>query len=180
MVHEVYKLSFPNGKSYIGKTRCGVGLRIRQHYNHKTNQLIHRAFRKYKFACVEILATCSSDEAAAHWEKYYVGKLKTLNPGGYNLNSGGTSNCVVTAECKNRISSTMKQRAKNPDRRSKLITSLGLARSKIITAVKHLESGLVFESQRSAARYFGIHPNYLNRLLKGAYNNCSKGTFVYA
>ena len=90
----VYKVSFPNGKIYIGKTGQTIGYRKAQHYKHaRTNDclIFHRALLKYKgqekWEIIE--EVCNNNEAIAR-EIFYIKNLNSNNINfGYNMTPGG-------------------------------------------------------------------------------------------
>lgn len=81
-----------NGKKYVGQTIRNPKQRFYEHCNKycKAASLIRFAIRKYgkdKFK-FEILETCYSREELNAREAYWIRKLGSLNPLGYNLESG--------------------------------------------------------------------------------------------
>jgi group I intron endonuclease len=55
---------------------------------------LDNAIRKYGYDNfkVELLRTCKVDELDM-WESHYINEFQTFHPNGYNLTSGGKSNC---------------------------------------------------------------------------------------
>jgi group I intron endonuclease len=84
---EIYKLTSPSGKSYIGQTKQGVEERIKQHfYDNKCDSLIHKALKKYGIEAfnVEILYTKPAHEVG-EYEKRAIKEHNTISPNGYNI-----------------------------------------------------------------------------------------------
>jgi len=87
---EIYKLTSPSGKSYIGQTKQGVEERINQHlWYSQPDSLIHKALKKYgkESFKIEILYTKPACHAG-EFEKKAIEKHNTITPNGYNLASG--------------------------------------------------------------------------------------------
>lgn len=85
-----------NGKKYVGQAK---DFKRREYQWHDTKQsyagaLINNARKKYGVENfkTEILDECETLEEANELEKYYIKKLNTKFPNGYNLNDGGGSN----------------------------------------------------------------------------------------
>lgn len=90
----MYKLTFANGKSYIGITSGSLHRRIILHRSHAKKEVrgaLQRAIRKYGFnsITVEVIATASGWEELCEMEKVAIVKFNTLAPNGYNVTSGG-------------------------------------------------------------------------------------------
>jgi len=82
-----------NGKRYIGKTVNGLSDRRKRHERDARKGLkspFHRALHKYGFDAFtwEVLFEIE-DRLLNRWEKYYIKRLKTKSPHGYNLTDGG-------------------------------------------------------------------------------------------
>ena len=82
-----------NGKCYIGQTkRKKVNKRWSEHKrkDYKKCTALHSAFEKYGRENFEfsIIIICF-DEDRFKYEKYYIKKMNTLSPNGYNLTTGG-------------------------------------------------------------------------------------------
>lgn len=90
----IYKINFPNGKSYIGLSN-NIPRRIKEHEHDQRQPMLYAAIKKY-FNCripeIEILEIIPADDRKQLLEKehHYVLKYETNNKGkGYNLNAGG-------------------------------------------------------------------------------------------
>lgn len=81
-----------NGKKYVGQA---VDFDRREyewkHAKYYAGPLINRARGKYKIDDFksEILRECQTQEELNQWEQYYIKKLNTKYPNGYNLTDGG-------------------------------------------------------------------------------------------
>ena len=84
----IYKLSFPNGKNYIGRTKNSFEQRLREHKSRvgKVQHPLFYAFAKYGWDNVtkEVIEEVSTHEQAVIRELYYIEKYDTL-VNGYNL-----------------------------------------------------------------------------------------------
>ncbi len=82
-----------NGKQYVGQATDFK----RREYQWKNNSTpyagdyINKAREKYGIEnwSVEVLKECEAIDELNYWEKYYIEKLNTKRPYGYNLNDGG-------------------------------------------------------------------------------------------
>lgn len=91
----IYKLSFPNGKVYIGQTINVLFKRISSHCEEKNksiNPYKYNALKKYQTINVDILFKSESLEELNNKEEYYIKKYKSNQKEyGYNLTAGGDS-----------------------------------------------------------------------------------------
>ena len=94
---ELYKLSFPNGKAYVGKGAGANGARCRfeAHMYHAarpdTNTgkfAVYRAWRKYGAPTLTVLAVIE-DNLLGETEIKAIEAFKTRVPDGYNMTIGG-------------------------------------------------------------------------------------------
>ena len=100
-----------NHKIYIGQTVQNVRKRINSHKCGK-KQLIDKAIQKHgwkNFVWV-VLEECETHENLNEAEKYWIAKLTTLCPNGYNLNSGGDIHFHPTEEVRRQQSKSLKGR----------------------------------------------------------------------
>lgn len=95
----IYRLTFPNGKSYIGQTVDFFEVRMTKHKSSSKHREIsgcvalNAAIRKYGWTNVqkEILLYCDEKDLDM-FESNMIKLYDTLIPNGYNLLSGGNSN----------------------------------------------------------------------------------------
>lgn len=86
-----------NGKYYVGQTLYSLTRRRSIHINYalkrKDKMIFHSAIRKYGDDNFEwkVLERCKTKDFLNKREKYYIKKLNTSIPNGYNLNNGGSS-----------------------------------------------------------------------------------------
>jgi len=95
----IYKIEFPNGKVYIGKTKDLENRKYHHYYNAKNGNtlLLYKAFRKYGANIIwHIIENCN-EEMADYFEKLYIEKYKSNNiEYGYNLTEGGDGGNTIT------------------------------------------------------------------------------------
>lgn len=90
----LYKLTFANGKSYIGITSCSLERRLSLHRSHAKREkrgILQRAIRKYgPFGFTSEIIERSDDwKSLCNLEKTAIVLFNTLVPNGYNLTMGG-------------------------------------------------------------------------------------------
>ena len=93
---ELYRISFPNGKGYIGITAKTARARLATHLSdHKRKECAHlplyRAIEKYGFEslAVETLAVANDWEYLCDMERAAIVAFGTRSPSGYNATDGG-------------------------------------------------------------------------------------------
>lgn len=88
----LYKLTFPNGKVYIGQTVRKMQIRFNQHKtaaNRGSLLAVHCAWRKYGEPSVSIIDECENREQLNQAEIDAIQSHGALVPGGYNIGFGG-------------------------------------------------------------------------------------------
>ena len=104
-----------NGKKYIGQTVTDLDCRFRRGHlsearTGRRNSALYNAIRKYgedNFKA-SVLDECSSQKELNEREKYWIKKLDTLSPYGYNILEGGDSK-THKQETRDKISKTRRQ-----------------------------------------------------------------------
>ena len=111
----IYKITSPSKKLYVGQTRRKVPeKRWKEHCQESLSGKTHalsNAIRKYgaenmKF---EVIESCR-DDMLNEREHYWIEKLKSLSPDGYNLTTGGDA-CEICEESRAKISATKRQKS---------------------------------------------------------------------
>lgn len=107
----IYKITNTiNNKVYIGQTTRTIEHRWSRHCDKVNNKYpMGRAIQKYgkdKFK-IEVIYTATSIEDLNDKEAYYIKKLDTLSPNGYNLRTGG-SNSIPCKETREKLSKANK------------------------------------------------------------------------
>jgi group I intron endonuclease len=110
----IYKITSPSNKPYVGQTRRIPEKRWKEHCQESLSGKTHalsNAIRKYgaenmKF---EVIEECP-DDMLNEREHYWIEKLNSLRPNGYNLRSGGGVN-ELCEESRAKISATKRQKS---------------------------------------------------------------------
>jgi len=111
----VYLVTGPAGKQYVGQTIRTFKNRKLQHLSDSRNgrrSYVHNAFRKHgtENFTWKILDYCQSLDELNERESFWILRLNTLSPSGYNLMTGGR-NSRHSIETKKKISEIMKSRS---------------------------------------------------------------------
>lgn len=124
---KIYLATSPSGKRYVGQTIKPLSRRKVEHRNAARNPKepgyrspIARAIRKYGFENItwEILERgITSHEALDARECYWIDKLQTHGPGGYNRTDGGggCSGRKVSEETRHKISESNRKTKADPE-----------------------------------------------------------------
>ena len=120
---ELYKLSFPNGKVYIGIAVNGAKGRFLSHRRNALNadQFLYRAWRKHGEPMLKVLAIVE-DDLLHETEVRAIASYGTMAPGGYNMTLGGegVSGYVPSPEHRAKLSAANRLRVCLPETRAKL------------------------------------------------------------
>lgn len=84
---QVYLLTFPNGKQYVGQTIHSVRDRVADHG--RKDDLVGNAIRKHGDPEILVLAHARSRDELDDLERQFIEQLDTQYPNGYNLTDGG-------------------------------------------------------------------------------------------
>jgi group I intron endonuclease len=135
---EVYCLTSPSGKSYVGFTSAGADKRWAKHVWDAENGSrlpLHRAIRKYgsEVFTRSLLERMTTEAGAKRAEQLWIKELGTFGSGGYNATLGGEG----VFGCKGNIGKkhSPETRAKIGDGNRGKVLSLA-ARAKISAAAK--------------------------------------------
>ena len=120
---ELYRLSFPNGKTYIGVSFFTAQKRFKQHLwsAKKSNQLAYRAWRKHGEPMLKVLAVV--ENVLLHEiEIKAIASYGTLTPNGYNMTLGGdgTPGLIHSLETRAKFSIISKARIYSAETRKKI------------------------------------------------------------
>lgn len=97
---ELYRLDFPNGKSYIGITTGKASKRLCGHSaacSKGKDTILYNAWRKHGKPSITVIAILENSELAST-EIRAIKVFKTLKPNGYNLLEGGQVSPMTTPE----------------------------------------------------------------------------------
>lgn len=124
----VYQLCFPNGKSYIGKTKRTLAIRWTCHKSAAKSgkkNVLYNAIRKYGYENVEPKILFESDdiEILNLLEIEFIGRLNTNRVNGYNMTCGGDGVPELNEEASARRRQKMKE-SWTPERKEKLFEAI--------------------------------------------------------
>jgi len=109
----IYRLTFPNGKSYIGQTKREIDARVRGHISQRgCCPLVYAAIEEFgkQNMQVEVLIQCNV-EHLNEYEVKFIRWFDTLYPFGYNImRGGGVPTAPVSEETKEKIRISSKTR----------------------------------------------------------------------
>lgn len=131
----MYRLDFPNGKSYVCITSRTVNQRFIKHCgdSKKENFAISRAINKYGKLNIKINTLVSgSMDYLFDLEKKAIRSFNTKSPNGYNLTDGGEGafGRVISEHTRNKISKSLSGHAVSETTRHKLrIANIGRKQS---------------------------------------------------
>lgn len=112
---QVYVIGFPSGKVYVGITYKTAQQRFEQHLCNARgggSYAVHHAIRKYgKGVRLIILAQGVPWAEAKELEMWWISRLGTFGPGGYNLTGGGEGMVGYVPTDETRAKSTPAARA---------------------------------------------------------------------
>lgn len=175
-----------NGKQYVGQTKDFKQRedRWRCMTHHYAGKLIDNARKKYgfdSFKC-EVLKECQTLDELNFWEKYYIEKLNTKTPNGYNLTDGGdgSNGYKHTEEIKRKLSELRK--GKTPFNKGKKIEDLfGMEKADWLrekatnNAIPIIQCDLngnkirEWSCGKEASKELGLGYSNINKCIKGIY-----------
>ena len=199
----IYKITNKiDNKIYIGQTINDLEQRWKSHWKKKSNcRYLSLAFKKHGVDNFKFELICISfDENLDELEKYYIKKLNSLAPNGYNLREGGNSS-RHSEETKLKISQSLKGRTdivrsksqlgkKHSEETKKKISESGKARknniewhiNKCKTVLQIDENDNIINkyiSAREAARQIGISSTAIILCCQGKRNKAKGFKWVY-
>lgn len=141
MIASIYKITAPNGKSYIGQNLPGVhaklkakpgrvklslklyGLkeRMKDHCKNNSNcTLLKRSIKKYGWENmkVEVLLQCAQEQLN-YYEQQMIKAWDTLAPNGLNCTTGGEAGKRLSMETKQNITKGLKEYYENHEHHHK-------------------------------------------------------------
>lgn len=168
----IYKLTFPNGKVYIGQTSQTLRRRLTRHCCENEDTFKCRAINKYKSFNCEILY---QGEDLDNQEIEFIKQYNSTNREyGYNLESGGHNNKHLSEETKEKIRVAHKGTKHSEETKRNISESLknnkkNNSKAIIVTEIKTGKE-IEFISITEAARYYDCNnaniTDVLNNRLK--------------
>ena len=92
MTFKIYKVVCSlTKKTYIGVTSRSLEIRLKEHFRCPADTYFYRSIKKYgkENFSIELLEECNSRKESYEKENFWISKLGTVAPQGYNSNSGG-------------------------------------------------------------------------------------------
>lgn len=182
----IYKLTNRiTGLSYIGQTSRKLEDRLYGHFHSKSNSYVSRAIQKYGKDAFEIsiLQSCKSLEDLNLSEQFWIKELNTMNPFGYNLDSGGSLNKTFSQSTKTKMSEKAKQRTGILNSFYKKSHNLGSRKLQSDRKDKYKkkvfchQTGLIYESLSDAARSLNLYYGNITKVLLGKRKSTCGFTF---
>lgn len=186
-----------NGKIYVGRTSTSFKQRTQEHLRRSTTYF-GKALKKYGIDNFDyqIIDTADTQEELNEKEIYWISKLNSLIPNGYNLCKGGRTSFGYhhTEETKKKISVTklingnmkgeknhyynkkhsdeirqkMKEAWVNEERHAKLREqNKNLDRTYQQKKVINVDTGEVFDSIKEAAMKYHLKETHISRVCRG-------------
>jgi group I intron endonuclease len=105
----IYKITSPDGKSYIGQTTMSFKQRMWYHKHPSSGCVyISNAIAKHGDEMIyEIIEEDIPRENLDDREIFWINRLNTIAPNGYNLTSGGAS-CKMSEDTKSKMCDYLK------------------------------------------------------------------------
>jgi hypothetical protein len=114
MAKILYKLTFPNGKIYVGQTVRKMNIRLAQHRTAAARGSalpVHCAWRKHGEPSVSILGEYETKDELHAAEIAAIASMNCLSPNGYNLAYGGDTSPAINPDVARKISESNKGKA---------------------------------------------------------------------
>ena len=118
-------------KTYVGQTIRTLSVRLKQHLNRKECVAISGAIKKYGIESfmAEQIDSADSIQELNKKETYWIEKLNTLSPNGYNLTTGGDGK-KFSEETKRKMSARRLGKKLSESHKKNIGASLRLGRQK--------------------------------------------------
>lgn len=151
------------GKRYVGQTISSLKERWRRHCHPSSNcKVLKRAILKYGVEAFEVSALESNvpRSVLGEREQYWIEKLKTRVPLGYNLLAGRSSTELVNASRSKTRKATLAALAERGLPKGKS----PLTESSVREVFRRYNSG---EDQKDIAKHFGVHKSTISHIIEG-------------
>lgn len=175
-----------NGMKYVGQTIRSAEERFEEHARHN-NTYIERTVKKYgkENFTVEVIDSALLIDDLNKKEKYWIRKLNTKKPNGYNLCDGGdnTFGYIHRPESRLLMSQVQKVLGNQVGNKNHFYGKKHSDETKLKMRTTHwnkkkvmnVKTGVVYDSCAEAARLNGLNRNMVARVARGEANS-TKGT----
>lgn len=173
--HVIYKLTFPNGKVYIGQTKnFKVRLIGHKFSSKKVDTPLYKAIRKYGWENVkkEAIKYCV-ESRADFWERKFIKEFNSTDRKfGYNCDEGGNVSKIISKETRVRIIETraMRNKFSGLHHNSKKIAQINKYTGKIIRE---------WDSIAEASRELEICDVSISRACRRSHNYETAGGYLW-
>ena len=192
----IYKITSPTEKVYIGQSVCVQSRENNYRNGHMDRQpRLKRSIVKHGWDShlFEIICECTVEELN-DLELEYGKKFDVLGPKGLNCKIGERSETIVSPEVGKKISASKKGMVFSEEHKRKLSEAhkgkkmtkdhhdkiLKAATEAKYKSVKCINTGEIFKSIQSAAKYFDTKPNNISNVLQGwSKSTCGGLKFIF-
>lgn len=161
--YSVYRLTLPNGKSYIGKTSRALKDRWNSGWGYIHNDELFNDILTYGWKNVEkeCIASGICNRSASLLEKNHIDQEHTMYPNGYNRRTGGDSGFTYPPEIRR---------------------LMGDALSRNILQIDKDTGDIIQEwpSTRAAARELGLQQSHISESANGKRNSAGGFKWKYS
>jgi predicted GIY-YIG superfamily endonuclease len=123
MGYYLYKLTFSNGKCYIGQTIKSVEHRYKKHKNDMlrgSKLAVHCAWRKYGDPMVECIEVFDTHDDLHKAEIKTIQECKTMSPNGYNVGYGGETSPSLNPDVAKKIGDKVRGMKRTDEQKSEM------------------------------------------------------------
>lgn len=182
--YKIYAITSPSGKKYVGITIRSLEMRWKDHiYSSLSDKtrLITKAIRKYGpliFSIQLLEKVTTTKQKAEKLEIYYIKKLNTISPNGYNMTIKGYSGArnetdkksqsIIMSKIHNTIEGKEKQRQRA------LLQNMPETKAKMRLKLKQIRSSITYKEMKKIEQ----KEVWSNRKLREKQSKIMKETYM--